>query len=153
MVFRNASARILPIVLHGCTSNLFVSAMINSIITFLSHKPQPNPPTAIIRDTPTSLESQRKPRHHLRNPSRNPDIIRLESLFNLFPDIIRESQRRQCANVAIVDEIIALALILVTAAVTSSASPTTSAVAKTLPTKTTQRGLNKPKCIKCGNVA
>ncbi|GAB2235279.1 hypothetical protein Drorol1_Dr00025700 [Drosera rotundifolia] len=39
------------------------------------------------------------------------------------------------------------------AAVTSSASPTTAAAAKTLPTKTTQRGLNKPKCIKCGNVA
>ncbi|GAB2217041.1 hypothetical protein Droror1_Dr00000199 [Drosera rotundifolia] len=71
------------------------------------------------------------------------------------PNIIRESQRRRCANVAIVDEIIALdlALVLVAAAVTSSASPTTAAVAKTLPTKTTQRGLNKPKCIKCGNVA
>ncbi|GAB2209416.1 hypothetical protein Droror1_Dr00026630, partial [Drosera rotundifolia] len=38
-------------------------------------------------------------------------------------------------------------------AVTSSASLTTAAAAKTLPTKTTQRGLNKPKFIKCGNVA
>ncbi|KAL9249689.1 hypothetical protein AKJ16_DCAP01147 [Drosera capensis] len=37
--------------------------------------------------------------------------------------------------------------------VTSRASPTTAAAAKTLPTKTTQRGLNKPRCIKCGNVA
>ncbi|GAB2236309.1 hypothetical protein Droror1_Dr00028028 [Drosera rotundifolia] len=73
------------------------------------------------------------------------------------PDIIRESQRRRCANVAIVDEIIALALdlalVLFAVAVTFSASPTTAAAAKMLPTKTTQRGLNKPKCIKCSNVA
>ncbi|GAB2221547.1 hypothetical protein Droror1_Dr00012731 [Drosera rotundifolia] len=114
--------------------------------------------------------SSTTPRHH-SNPNGNPDIIRETPAetptssdsnhssisFSGNPDIIRESQRRRCANVAIVDEIIALALdlalVLVAAAVTSSASPTTAAAAKTLSTKTTQRGLNKPKCIKCSNVA
>ncbi|GAB2257518.1 hypothetical protein Droror1_Dr00023577, partial [Drosera rotundifolia] len=94
------------------------------VLTFLSRKPQPNPPTAIIRDTPTSLESQLKPRHHPQNPSGNPDIIHETPAetptssdwnhssisFSGNPDIIRESQRRRCANVAIIDEIIALAL-------------------------------------------
>ncbi|GAB2216746.1 hypothetical protein Droror1_Dr00024525, partial [Drosera rotundifolia] len=110
--------------------------------------------------------SSATPRHH-SNPSGNPDIIRETPAetptssdsnhssisFRENPDIIRESQRRRCANVAIVDEIIALALVLIAATVTSSASPTTAATAKTLPTKTTQRGLNKPKCIKtsCGS--
>ncbi|GAB2248760.1 hypothetical protein Droror1_Dr00012119, partial [Drosera rotundifolia] len=96
-----------------------------------SHHPRHPDITRIPAETPTSsAKLQRKPRHH---PTRIP-------LQSLSAETSTSSTNPSGAGVPTLPS-------------SRRSSPTTAAAAKMLPTKTTQRGLNKPKCIKCGNVA